>query len=115
MADALVYIDQLRANRNAGFDDWRLPTVEELMSLVEPRPNDNQEFIDSSFSGFGWCLSADKIFIGGLGATTLLAGVDFIYGVISEWGNIQQQYTHVCAVRSMTVDELRSRGATMPK
>jgi hypothetical protein len=34
--DARAYVRELAAQRHAGFDDWRLPTLEEAMSLMEP-------------------------------------------------------------------------------
>jgi len=33
-ADAIAYIKTLNANKSGGFDDWRLPTLEEAMSLM---------------------------------------------------------------------------------
>jgi hypothetical protein len=35
--DALAYVRGLAEQRYAGFDDWRLPTLEEAMSLMEPK------------------------------------------------------------------------------
>jgi hypothetical protein len=39
-AAATAYIIELNAAKYAGFDDWRLPTLEEAMSLMEPLPSD---------------------------------------------------------------------------
>lgn len=36
-SDAEWYIHQLNTDRFAGFSDWRLPTLEEAMSLMEPQ------------------------------------------------------------------------------
>lgn len=37
-----LYIDSLNSKKFSGFDNWRLPTLEEAMSLVEPyRENGN--------------------------------------------------------------------------
>lgn len=45
----------------AGPEKWRLPTIEELASLLEPRKNSDGLYIDSRFSGKQrWCRSADN-------------------------------------------------------
>jgi serine/threonine-protein kinase len=36
--DCQTYIDSLNAARAGGSADWRVPTAEELMSLMEPEP-----------------------------------------------------------------------------
>ncbi|MCB9501891.1 MAG: DUF1566 domain-containing protein [Deferribacteres bacterium] len=33
---AVVYIDSLNKANFAGYSDWRLPTLEEAMTLMEP-------------------------------------------------------------------------------
>lgn len=44
--DALAYVNNLIY---AGFDDWRLPTLEEAMSLIETKPNKRGYYIDGRF------------------------------------------------------------------
>jgi hypothetical protein len=39
-AEAAAYIDKLNGAKYAGFADWRLPTLEEAMSLMEPQASD---------------------------------------------------------------------------
>jgi len=41
IAKAYQYIRQLNAQKFAGFSDWRLPTLEEFMSLMEPKISNN--------------------------------------------------------------------------
>jgi len=45
---AKKYIDQLNRDGFAGFNDWRLPTLEEAMALMESNPS-NKNFIDPLF------------------------------------------------------------------
>ena len=43
------YIETLRVQQFAGYSDWRLPTLEEAMSLIEPVQNTRGRYIDSIF------------------------------------------------------------------
>jgi hypothetical protein len=44
-----AFIEQINSNKFAGFDDWRLPTLEETMSLIEEQKSSNDLFIDPIF------------------------------------------------------------------
>ncbi|MGV1097858.1 Lcl C-terminal domain-containing protein [Thiovibrio sp. JS02] len=44
------YVEQLNASRFAGHDDWRLPTMEEALSLVEPEANEKGIHLHPCFS-----------------------------------------------------------------
>ena len=44
------YIDRLNNRKYAGYADWRLPTLEELLTLTEPRHSRQGHFLSSFFS-----------------------------------------------------------------
>ena len=48
-AIAQEYVRSLNEKKYAGYDDWRLPTLEEAMSLVEPVQNKEGLFISPVF------------------------------------------------------------------
>lgn len=55
------YIEGLNSSRVSGYSDWRLPTMEELCSLLERNPNENGRFIDDLFApAQDVCWSADE-------------------------------------------------------
>ncbi len=60
-AEAEKYIDRLNQERFGGFSDWRLPTLEEAMSLMEPRRSSARLYIDPIFDAKQpWIWTADK-------------------------------------------------------
>ncbi|MCP4105054.1 MAG: DUF1566 domain-containing protein [Desulfobacteraceae bacterium] len=93
--NARAYIDDLNRRKFAGHNDWRLPTLEELASLLENKRIDDC-YIDPVFDcEVFWCWSADKTASGGAWY------VDFSSGYV-DWLNFG--YGHYArAVRSRTI------------
>jgi hypothetical protein len=59
--NAEAYIIDLNHQKFAGFSDWRLPTLEEAMSLMEPKKNKAGLYFDERFDATQrWIWTADK-------------------------------------------------------
>lgn len=59
--EANKYVDRLNQDTFAGYHDWRLPTLEEAMSLMEPTQMNGDLYIDPTFdNGQRWIWTSDK-------------------------------------------------------
>jgi len=87
--EARAYVDKLNRERFAGYSDWRLPTLEELVTLLEP--SDDIHINPIFDKKQRWCWSADK------GESEGAWSVNFDYGTV-----FRDVYSHyVRVVRSM--------------
>ncbi len=89
------YIDGLNKKKFAGYDDWRLPTLEELASLLENKKVDGL-YIDPLFDRKQkWCWTADTRASGGA------------WNVYFRYGYVDRRYLeynrYVRGVRSRTI------------
>lgn len=59
--DCQQYIDRLNGEKYAGFSDWRMPTLEEAMSLMEREKKNGDLYVDSIFAAKQrWIWTADR-------------------------------------------------------
>jgi hypothetical protein len=90
---AYVYIDSLNRNNFAGFNDWRLPTLAEAMSLLENEVSSGTLHIDPVFSA-----KQVRIWTADQKKNNAVWVVDFYYATFRHY---DKHYTHfVRAVRS---------------
>lgn len=110
------YVEQLNQQRAGGFSDWRLPTIEELASLLEPIGRHDGLFIDRVFDKAQWvCVAADGLIRQEKNGMVFVAGpwellVDFDRGRIDHRrhseGEVRKGF--VRAVRTNTSADLSS-------
>jgi len=59
--EARAAIDQMNQDKYGGYSDWRLPTLEEAMSLIEPKKQSHGLYINPVFDNQQrWIWTADK-------------------------------------------------------
>ncbi len=80
-AEVQAYIQKINRENYGGFSNWRLPTLEEAMSLMEPKKNSAGRYIDPVFDAAqAWIWTADKYSASASWYVYFLGGVCF-YGV----------------------------------
>ncbi|MGH1362301.1 MAG: TIR domain-containing protein [Calditrichia bacterium] len=89
------YVADMNESKFSGYSDWRLPTLEEAMSLMESKRKNGDLYIDSVFdSTQRWIWTADRDSTAGKAWT-----VSFRYGYCP-YGRVASFSLHVRAVRS---------------
>lgn len=88
-----AYIDTLNSQGFAGYRDWRLPTLEEAMSLMEPTQKNGALYIDPKFGKQQyWIWTSDRY------SASSAWVVDLLSGGCSSHGDFYSYY-YVRAVR----------------
>ena len=104
LEDAKSHIQELNTQNYGGFNDWRLPTLEEAMSLMESKKHDNGLYINPVFDKTQQCIwTSDKGIAGlvwvvefGRGYCRLSLVCDFLGAMPS---NYNYGFSYVRAVR----------------
>ena len=91
---ARKWINGLNKRGFGGFNDWRLPTLEEAMTLMEPSPNSQGMYTDSIFD----CKRRLWIWTSDRGGANSAWYVNFNYGY-SRLNRMESSHNYVRAVR----------------
>lgn len=91
---AKIYVDNLNLEKYTGFRDWRLPTLEEAKSLMEPKKNKHGLYIDPVFGK-----EQDLIWTSDRVSASLAWSVYFLYGSCGGLGDFDAYDVYVRAVR----------------
>ncbi len=90
--DAKTYIKKLNSDKHAGYNDWRLPTLKEAITLLEQEKKSNGMYIDPVFDKKQhWIWTSDKL------SASVAWVVNFDYGYCYGYGFSDDYY--VRAVR----------------
>ncbi len=86
--DTAAYVRQVNQKGSGGHNDWRLPTMEELSSLLEPKKRANELYIDPIFDdNQRWCWSSD--IMKGSSELAWIVGFDSGYVYCSDFRSVR--------------------------
>ena len=95
-SEAKRYVTQLNSEQFAGYNDWRMPTLEEAMSLMEPTEKDSGRYIDPVFDNTQrWIWTSDT------NETTLAWLANFVSGNCYTYPNDYFDFTSGGYVRAV--------------
>jgi hypothetical protein len=98
-ADAQKYVEKLNREHFAGYENWRLPTIPELMSLLEPEKQSNGLYINPFFDAEQhWCWSVDIRRTKDENSSGAAWLVGFLSGLV-DWGDVEDD-RYIRCVRS---------------
>ena len=95
---ATDWVEDLKSDGYAGYNDWRLPTLEEAVSLLESSKMNGGLYIDPVFSKKWWTWTGDKCEDGE--GSEVAWGVHFYFGRVN-WVNVNDECVSVRPVRTM--------------
>ncbi len=94
--EAKSYVTRLNSDQFAGYNDWRLPTLEEVMSLMEPTEKGSDMYIDPVFDNTQcWVWTSDT------NETTLAWLANFVSGNCYTYPNDYFDFTSGGYVRAV--------------
>jgi hypothetical protein len=77
--EAKKYIHELKKQKFAGYNDWRFPTLDEAISLVQPYKSANDFYIDPAFDvAQKWIWTMDESEAGAPWVVTFRAGCCYV-------------------------------------
>ena len=85
--EAEKYIEQLNRDNYLGYSDWRLPVLEEAMTIMEPEKQTNKLHVDQLFDKKQlWIWTKDKL------SSRVVWVVDFVFGYCNVTFEINDNY-----------------------
>jgi len=102
--NAVAYIEKLNHKKFAGYGNWKLPTVDELKSLITKNIQPNGLYINHIFDDTQkWCWTSDRKHT----SDRVLYAIDFSGGNVNYIDD--SELLHIRAVRSLTTLKIKEK------